>query len=76
MIHVPFYPRDPGTPIYQITFIKREHWKAEAHSYDESLIKKQRNTYTKVLQNGFRRFFLGKETIRVIRNCSEPLRNY
>lgn len=50
-----------GTPIYQITFIKREHWKAEAHSYDEFLIKKQRNTYTKVLQNGFRRFFWEKK---------------
>jgi hypothetical protein len=51
-----------GTPIYQITFIKREHWKATPVDYDENFLKIQQQTYRKFLSNGFRKSFWEKKT--------------
>lgn len=50
-----------GTPIYQVTFIKREHWKATSTNYDEKLLKTQQHSYTKFISNGFRRSFWEKK---------------
>lgn len=50
-----------GTPIYQITFIKRENWKSNALKYDEIFNKKHFYNVKKVFHSGYKKFYWNKK---------------
>lgn len=51
-----------GTPIYQITFIKRENWVSEKTKYDENFIKKHIQNTKKVISGGYKRFYWNRKS--------------
>ncbi len=46
-----------GTPMYQISFIKRESWNSAAQEYDEKLDKSTWYQAKKVFRDGYKKFF-------------------
>ena len=50
-----------GTPIYQITFIKRENWISKPEEYDENFQKKHSYNIKKIFQGGYKKFYWSKK---------------
>jgi hypothetical protein len=46
-----------GTPIYQITFVKRENWVSNKINYDEDFQKKHFQNVKKLMWGGYKKFY-------------------
>jgi hypothetical protein len=51
-----------GTPIYQMTFIKREDWKSNQEEFNENEISKKRYSVRKHFFNGYRNKYWSKKS--------------
>jgi hypothetical protein len=51
-----------GTPIYQITFIKRENWVSKNIEYDENYEKKHMQNVKKIVLGGYKKFYWNKKS--------------
>lgn len=50
-----------GTPIYQITFIKRENWISDTTEYDEKFYKKNVYSIKKIIEGGYKKFYWNRK---------------
>jgi hypothetical protein len=51
-----------GTPIYQITFVKRENWVSDKAEYDEDFQKKHFHNVKKLMSGGYKKFYWNRKS--------------
>jgi hypothetical protein len=51
-----------GTPIYQITFIKRENWVSKKTEYNEDFHKKHIQNIKKIVSGGYKKFYWNRKS--------------